>query len=84
VDGIVASVRKTHRVVVVGEDCRTAGSTAEIAAAVGEQAFEYLDAPVGRVAAKDTFIAHNLGMSEYVLPSAADIEEAVWNAINWS
>ena len=84
VDAMVQSVRKTHKVVVVGEDCRTAGSTAEIAASIGERAFEYLDAPVGRVAARDTFIAHNVGMSEYILPSAADIEEAVRYAINWS
>lgn len=84
VGAIVQSVRKTHKVVVAAEDCRTAGPTAEIAAVIGENAFEYLDAPITRVGAKHAPIAHNVGMSEYILPGAADIEEAVQYVINWS
>jgi pyruvate/2-oxoglutarate/acetoin dehydrogenase E1 component len=83
-DLIVQSVRKTHRAVVVAEDCLTAGPTAEIVAAIGESAFEYLDAPIGRVGAKDAIIAYNPGMVEYVVPGAAEIEEAVHNVVNWS
>ena len=82
-DLIVRSVRKTHRAVVVAEDCLTAGPTAEIAAAIGERAFEYLDAPIYRVGAKDAIIAHNPSMAQYVVPDVAQIEEGVWKAINW-
>jgi pyruvate/2-oxoglutarate/acetoin dehydrogenase E1 component len=84
VETIVASVRKTHKVAVVAEDCRTAGPTAEIAARIAETCFEYLDAPIARVGAKDSFIAHNVGMSEYVLPGAADIERAVRQVVDWA
>jgi pyruvate/2-oxoglutarate/acetoin dehydrogenase E1 component len=81
---MVRSVRKTHRLVVAAEDCRTAGPTAEIAAAIGEAAFEYLDAPIGRVGAMDAIIAHNPGMARYVLPGAAQLKEAVRRVIDWS
>lgn len=80
---IFQSVRKTHKVVVVAEDCKTAGPTAEIAALVSEACFEYLDAPISRVGARDAPIAHNVGMSEYILPDATDIHEAVQSVIAW-
>jgi pyruvate/2-oxoglutarate/acetoin dehydrogenase E1 component len=83
-DLMVQSVRKTHRAIVVAEDCRTAGPTAEIAAAIGESAFEYLDAPIGRVGTKDAIIAHNAGMAKYIIPGIAEIEEAVHNVMDWS
>ena len=81
---IAASVRKTHKVVVVAEDCRTAGPTAEIAAAIMDTCFGSLDAPVGRVGAKDTFIAHNAGMSEYAVPGNRDIQAAIQAVIDWA
>ena len=81
-DTIAQSVRKTHKAVVVTEDNRTAGPTAEIAATIMEKCFEYLDAPVGRVGAKDTFIPHNAGMSDFVVPRISDIEEAVQFVMN--
>lgn len=77
------SARKTHKVVVAAEDNRTAGPTAEIAAALGEACFEYLDAPIQRVGAKDTFIAHNAGMSEFAVPGVDDIVQAVERVVNW-
>jgi acetoin:2,6-dichlorophenolindophenol oxidoreductase subunit beta len=82
-DTIVASVRRTHKLVVAAEDCRRAGPTAEIAAAAAEACFEHLDAPVGRVGARDSFIAHNPHMSDYVVPGLADIEQAVRQAVDW-
>lgn len=81
---ILTSVRKTHKVVVIAEDTRRAGPTAEIAASISEACFEYLDAPVVRVGAKDSFIAHNVGMSEYVVPGSAQIEQAIRDAVDWS
>ncbi len=83
-DTILASVRKTHKAVVVAEDCRRAGPTAEIAATISECCFEYLDAPVARVGARDTFIAHNAGMSEFVVPDSARIERAIRDVVHWS
>ena len=59
------------------EDCRTAGPTAEIACRIEEACFDYLDAPIARIGAKDAFIAHNVGMYEYVLPGPRDIESVV-------
>jgi pyruvate/2-oxoglutarate/acetoin dehydrogenase E1 component len=81
---IAASVRKTHKVVVVAEDCRTAGPTAEISAAIMDACFGSLDAPVGRVGAKDTFIAHNAGMSDYAVPGIRDIQAAIQAVIDWA
>ena len=81
---ILTSVRKTHKVAVIAEDTRRAGPTAEIAASISEACFEYLDAPVVRVGAKDSFIAHNVGMSEYVVPGSAQIEQAIRDVVYWS
>lgn len=80
---IVQSVRKTHKVVVAAEDCRIAGPTAEIAALIGEACFEYLDAPISRVGARHAPIAHNVGMSEYVVPGAAQIRAAIQSTVSW-
>jgi pyruvate/2-oxoglutarate/acetoin dehydrogenase E1 component len=81
---IAESVRKTHKAVVVAEDCRTAGPTAEIAAAIMDTCFGSLDAPVGRVGTKDTFIAHNAGMSEYAVPGSRDIQAAIQSVLDWA
>jgi pyruvate/2-oxoglutarate/acetoin dehydrogenase E1 component len=81
---ILTSVRKTHKVAVIAEDTRRAGPTAEIAALISEACFEYLDAPIARVGAKDSFIAHNVGMSDYVVPGSAQIEQAIREVVHWS
>jgi pyruvate/2-oxoglutarate/acetoin dehydrogenase E1 component len=81
---IAESVLKTHKVAVVAEDCKTAGPTAEIAAQIYEACFEYLDAPVARVGAKDAYIAHNVAMSQYVVPGKLHIQSAVEGLIEWS
>jgi pyruvate/2-oxoglutarate/acetoin dehydrogenase E1 component len=80
---IARSVRKTHKAIVVCEDYRTAGPTAEIASLIMETCFGYLDAPVGRVGAKDTFIAHNTRMSEFVIPDVPDIQKGVESVLDW-
>jgi len=84
VEAIFESVRKTHKVVVAAEDCKTAGPTAEIAALIGEACFEYLDAPISRVGARHVPIAHNVIMSEYIVPGAGEIQQAVQSVIDWS
>jgi pyruvate/2-oxoglutarate/acetoin dehydrogenase E1 component len=74
---IVASVKKTGRIVVVSEDCKTAGVSAEIVAVVAEEALDYLDAPVKRVAEPDTPIPFSPPLEQYVIPDEKAIIKAV-------
>ncbi len=76
-DTIVESVKKTGRLVIVHEAHRTMGMSAEIAAAVVEQAFAYLDAPPERIGAKMCTLPFNLGLENAVVPQKEDIKAAV-------
>jgi pyruvate dehydrogenase E1 component beta subunit len=78
---IVRSVKKTGRVVIVCEDCKTAGVSAEIAATVAEEALDYLDAPVKRVAEPDTPIPFSPPLEQYVIPDEKAIVKAVKEVI---
>jgi 2-oxoisovalerate dehydrogenase E1 component beta subunit len=70
---IVASVRKTNRLLIVHEDTRTGGVGGEITARVSEQAFEWLDAPVRRVTARDAPLPYSAQLEDYVLPQTEEI-----------
>lgn len=74
---ILNSVKKTNRVLVVHEDLEFIGLGAEISAQITEMAFEHLDAPIRRVAAKYSYIPFADPMEKYVLPTDTDIREAV-------
>lgn len=74
---IISSVKKTGRIVVVSEDCKTAGVSAEIATVVAEEALDYLDAPVKRVAEPDTPIPFSPPLEQYVIPAEKTIIKAV-------
>jgi len=74
---IVKSVKKTGRMVVVSEDTKTAGVSAEIAAVVAEEACDYLDAPIKRVAEPDTPIPFSPSLERYVIPDEKAIIKAV-------
>ncbi len=76
-EGIARAVQKTNRVVIVEEGCKTGGVGAEISAVINEEAFDYLDAPVGRVAAHDVPIPFSPPMEDYVLPNEQKIVDAV-------
>jgi 2-oxoisovalerate dehydrogenase E1 component len=76
-DAIVASVTKTNRVLVAYEDVRSFGYGAEIAARIGDELFDSLDAPVRRVAAKDTWVAYNPDLEDAILPQVADLHQAM-------
>ena len=75
-DTIVESIKKTSKAVVVDEDTLRCGVTAEISAQIMENAFDYLDAPVQRVAAPNIPIPGGF-MEELVLPQVKDIVAAV-------
>jgi 2-oxoisovalerate dehydrogenase E1 component len=74
---VAASVEKTSRVLVAYEDTLSWGYGAEIAARIADQLFDKLDAPVRRVAAKDTFVAYQPILEDAILPQAADLFRAM-------
>ena len=74
---IIRSVKKTGRIVIVTEDCKTTGVSAEIAAVVAEEALDYLDAPIKRVAEPDTPIPFSPPLEQYVIPNEKAIIKAV-------
>lgn len=77
VETLVRSVRKTGRLVIAHEAHRRAGPGAEIAAVIAEEALDYLDAPIRRVAAKNVPLPYAPTMEQFVLPSTADVVAAV-------
>jgi 2-oxoisovalerate dehydrogenase E1 component len=76
-EAVAASVKKTNKLIVAHEDTRTHGFGAEIAARVSEELFEYLDAPVRRVAALDTFVAYAPQLEDAILPQVEDVYRAI-------
>ena len=76
-EAIAESVKKTSRVIVAHEDTMSWGYGAEIAARIGTELFEYLDAPVQRVAALDTFVAYAPQVEEHILPQSGDVLQAI-------
>jgi pyruvate dehydrogenase E1 component beta subunit len=77
IDTILESVRKTGRLVVAHEANLTAGVGAEIAAQVAYRAFDYLEAPIERVAAKDTPVPFSPVLEREILPDDQDVADAV-------
>ena len=75
-DAILGSVKKTNRVMVLHEASLTGGIGGEISAIIAEEAFEWLDAPVIRVASIDAPVPFAPQMEDYYLPSLGEIIEA--------
>jgi 2-oxoisovalerate dehydrogenase E1 component len=73
---VAESVKKTNRVIVAHEDPLSYGYGAEIAARISDELFEYLDAPVRRVGATDTFVAYAPQVEDFILPQIEDVEKA--------
>ena len=71
-NAIVATVKKTRRVIVAHEDTLSWGYGAELAARIADELFFELDAPVRRVAAKDTWVAYHPTLEDEILPQPAD------------
>lgn len=80
---VLKSIAKTNRCLVVHEDTVTMGFGAEISAKIMEDGFDLLDAPVQRVAAKDSFCPYSKPLENAVLPQKNDIMEAVETLVRW-
>ena len=76
-DAILASVRKTNRLVIVHEGWKRGGFGAEVSAMVIENAFDYLDAPIARVGAPDAPMPYNDKLERAAIPSQERITEAI-------
>jgi pyruvate dehydrogenase E1 component beta subunit len=75
-DTVIASVKKTNRIVTVEEGWRQSGVGAEIAARVMEEAFDWLDAPVTRVSGKEVPMPYAANLEKLALPSVAEVVAA--------
>ncbi len=73
---VLASVRKCNKVMLVHEDTRTGGMAGELAALIGEKAFEDLDGPIVRITSPDTPVPFSPPLEEYFLPNAQKVAEA--------
>ena len=82
-EAIAESVKKTSRAIVAHEDSLSWGYGAEIAARISDELFEYLDAPVKRVGATDTFVAYAPQVEDFILPQSDDVEKAVRELIKY-
>jgi 2-oxoisovalerate dehydrogenase E1 component len=80
---VLASVRKTGRVLVLHEDVEFVGFGAEIAAQIADKVFEFLDAPVKRVAGKYSYVPFAAPMEDFVLPNDADIRKGIEELLNY-
>jgi pyruvate dehydrogenase E1 component beta subunit len=74
---VIESFKKTNRAVVVEEGWRSFGVGAEVAARIYEEAFDYADAPVKRVAQKEVPLPYNRNLEQMALPQVEDVVRAV-------
>ncbi|HVU77286.1 MAG TPA: alpha-ketoacid dehydrogenase subunit beta [Gaiellaceae bacterium] len=82
-EAVLASVRKTSKVLVLHEDTRTGGFGGEIAATIAEEAFEDLDAPVKRVTAPDTPVPFSPVLEKAFIPQVDDVARALKELIDY-
>ena len=82
-DTILSSIKKTNRVIVIYEDHLTAGFGAEIAAQIADVGFEYLDAPVKRIASKDVHIAYSPILENEILVQTDWIEKGIKEVLSY-
>jgi 2-oxoisovalerate dehydrogenase E1 component len=74
---VFESVKKTNRCLIVHEDNRTGGFGAEISAAISDELFKFLDAPVKRIAFPDIPVPYNVDLMNSVMPNAKSIAEKI-------
>ncbi len=74
---IADSLKRTNKALLVYEDPLSWGYGAEIAARIADELFEWLDGPVRRVTATDTFVGYAPQLEDAILPQVADIQAAI-------
>jgi pyruvate dehydrogenase E1 component beta subunit len=74
---VLESFKKTNRAIIVEEGWRSYGVGAEVSARIYEQAFDYVDAPIQRVAQKEVPLPYNRNLEQYALPQVEDVIKAV-------
>jgi pyruvate/2-oxoglutarate/acetoin dehydrogenase E1 component len=82
-EAVLASVRKTSKVLVLHEDTHTGGFGAEIAATIAEEAFESLDAPVRRLTAPDTPVPFSPALEAAFIPQADDVVRSLRDLLDY-
>tara|TARA_B100001250_G_scaffold121336_1_gene102976 strand:- start:3145 stop:4110 length:966 start_codon:yes stop_codon:yes gene_type:complete len=82
-DTILNSIKKTNRVIVAHEDHLTAGFGSEISAQISDVGFEFLDAPVKRIASKDVHVAYSPNLENEILVQTSWIEKEIEEIINY-
>jgi 2-oxoisovalerate dehydrogenase E1 component len=82
-DAISESVKKTNRALVAYEDTRSFGYGAEIASRISDELFEWLDAPVRRVAAKDLWVPYHPDLENATLPQMHDLVRAIEDLVTY-
>lgn len=80
---ITNSIKKTGRLLVVGEDCKTCGVSAEISSVVAEEAFDHLEAPIKRINAPDVPTPYSPLMEDFVVPSEEDVVREIREIVKW-
>jgi 2-oxoisovalerate dehydrogenase E1 component len=80
---VAESVKKTNRLAVIYEDSKSWGSGAEVAAWAAEELFDWLDAPVLRLASTDTFVGYHPDLEDRILPQVDDVIATVRKLLNY-
>jgi 2-oxoisovalerate dehydrogenase E1 component len=80
---VYSSVKKTNRALVVYEDSISWGYGAEIAARIADDCFAWLDAPVKRVASRDTFVGYAPRLEDAILPQIDDVKKAIQDIVSF-
>lgn len=82
-EAIAGSVRRTNRALIVHEAPLTMGGGAEIAAQIGSEVFEHLDAPIQRLGGVDAPIPQNIDLEPHYFPQVDDVVTAVKDLVSW-
>ena len=77
IDTVIISLKKTHKVMIVHEACKTGGAGGEIGMSIMEQGFDYLDAPIVRVAGADVPMPKSPVLENLAIPTKASIKKAI-------